>query len=79
MKRVFLLLSIIVLLLTKEVYSIYSFEIKSNNLTSQSHLLQTPENNMQLTVFFGNFFHNLSFDESESILDGFIAVEDGKV
>lgn len=30
-------------------------------------------------VFFGNFFHNLSFVESESVLDGFIAVEGGKV
>lgn len=30
-------------------------------------------------VYFGNFFHNLSFEKSEVILNGFIAVEDGKV
>lgn len=34
---------------------------------------------MDRHVYFGNFFHNLSFDKSEIILDGFIAVEDGKV
>lgn len=34
---------------------------------------------MERRVFYGNFFHNLSFEESETILDGFIAVEDGKV
>lgn len=34
---------------------------------------------MERKVFFGNFFHCLSFDESESVLNGFIAVEDGKV
>lgn len=34
---------------------------------------------MDRQVFFGNFFHNLSFEKSESILDGFIAVENGKV
>lgn len=34
---------------------------------------------MERSVYFGNFFHSLSFDESASVLDGFIAVEDGKV
>jgi hypothetical protein len=34
---------------------------------------------MDRQVYFGNFFHNLSFEKSETILNGFIAVEDGKV
>lgn len=34
---------------------------------------------MQRQVLFGSFFHNLSFETSESVLDGFIAVENGKV
>lgn len=34
---------------------------------------------MDRQVFFGKFFHTLSFKESESVLDGFIAVENGKV
>lgn len=34
---------------------------------------------MSRQVYFGNFFHSLSFDEFESVISGFIAVEDGKV
>ena len=34
---------------------------------------------MDRKVFFANFFHNLSFTESATIINGFIAVEDGKV
>lgn len=34
---------------------------------------------MSRQVYFGSFFHCLSFNESESVLNGFIAVEDGKV
>lgn len=34
---------------------------------------------MERNVYLGNFFHSLSYDESASVLDGFIAVEDGKV
>lgn len=37
------------------------------------------DDGMERHVFSGNFFHCLSFDESESVLNGFIAVEDGKV
>lgn len=34
---------------------------------------------MSRAVFFGNIFHSLSFTESQTILNGFIAVENGKV
>ncbi|CRK88771.1 CLUMA_CG002528, isoform A [Clunio marinus] len=34
---------------------------------------------MERRVFFGNFFHSLSFQRSESVLNGFIAIEDGKI
>ncbi|KAG5669942.1 hypothetical protein PVAND_000231 [Polypedilum vanderplanki] len=30
-------------------------------------------------IYFGNIFHSISFNESQEILDGFIAVEDGKI
>lgn len=46
------------------------------NLVVQS---QESDDSMTRNVFFGNFFHNLSFEESTSILNGFVAVEDGKV
>lgn len=34
---------------------------------------------MDRRVFFGNFFHTISFDQFETVFDGFIAVEAGKV
>lgn len=34
---------------------------------------------MERRVFFGNFFHCLSFNESQTIINGYIAVEDGIV
>lgn len=34
---------------------------------------------MNRHIFFGNFFHSLSFSEFESVFNGFIAVENGKV
>ena len=35
--------------------------------------------NMSRVAYFGNIFHSISFTESQIILDGFIAVENGKV
>lgn len=37
------------------------------------------DDGMDRRVLFGNYFHCLSFNESESVLNGFMAVEDGKV
>lgn len=34
---------------------------------------------MELLVFFGNFYHTLSLEKCQSVLDGFIAIENGKV
>lgn len=30
-------------------------------------------------MFLGNFFHTFSFDNYETVLNGFIAIENGKV
>lgn len=34
---------------------------------------------MSRVVYFGSIFHSISFNESQIILNGFIAVENGKV
>ncbi|XP_070494047.1 guanine deaminase [Chironomus tepperi] len=39
----------------------------------------TEIDNMSRVVFFGNIFHSLTFTESQTILNGFIAVENGKI
>ena len=46
---------------------------------SFNRLQNSVQSGMEKTVYIGNIFHNLSFELSESIVNGFIAVQNGKV